>query len=230
LTSLSCLLYTLATIMEETNQEEAVKVQEENTSPAAPEVGFPLSQPKPKGKSNKWIFIVIGLLILGGGGIYFFTRGANEEETLPSSTIDGVATSTPAPTPTLNPADKKDVSIEVENGTGISGEAAYLQGVLKNLGYSDIEVGNSESTDNTKTTVTFGRSVSQAIKDEITNKLEEVYQDVDVKTSSTQSVDVLIVTGLRKGATAKPSPTASPRPTVSPTASPSASPTTSPIP
>jgi len=210
--------------MEETNQEEAVKAQEENTPPAAPEVGFPLSQPKPKGKSNKWFFIVVGLLILGGGGIYFFTRGAKEEETIPSLTVIGVETSTPAPTPTLSPADKKDISIEVQNGTGISGEAAYLQGVLKNLGYSDIKAGNASSQDATKTTVTFGKSVPESIKKEITDKLEGVYKDVEVKTSSTQSVDVLIVTGLRKGATAKPSPTATPKPTSSPTASPSATP------
>mgnify|MGYP001576754653 FL=1 len=214
--------------MEETNQEEAVKVQEENTPPAAPEVGFPLSQPKPKGKSNKWIFIVVGLLILGGGGIYFFTRGAKEEETLPSPTVGGVSTSTPAPTPTLSPADRKDISIEIQNGTGISGEAAYLQGVLKNLGYSDIKVGNAESQDATKTTVTFGKTVPESIKKEITDKLEGLYKDVEVKTSSTQSVDVLIVTGLRKGATAKPSPTASPKPTSSPSPSPSPTPTASP--
>lgn len=213
--------------MDETNQEEQVQAQETNPAPA-PEVGFPLSQPKPKPKSNKWLFIIIGLLILGGGGIYFFTRGAKEEETTPSPTVGGVATSTPAPTPTLNPADRKDISIEIQNGTGISGEAAYLQGVLKNLGYSDIEIGNSEDQDNTSATVTFGKSVPQAIKDEITDKLEDVYADVDVKSSSTQTVDVLIVTGLRKGATAKPSPTATPKPTTSPSASPTASPTASP--
>lgn len=212
--------------MEETNQEEAVKAQEENTPPAAPEVGFPLSQPKPKGKSNKWIFIVVGLLILGGGGIYFFTRGAKEEETMPSPTVSGVETSTPEPTPTATPANKKDISIEVQNGTGIPGEAAYLQGVLKNLGYSDIKAGNASSQDATKTTVTFGKSVPESIKKEITDKLEGVYKDVEVKTSSTQSVDVLIVTGLRKGATAKPSPTATPKPTSSP--SPSPTPTASP--
>lgn len=211
--------------MEETNQEESVKAQETPSAPAAPEVGFPLSQPKPKGKSNKWVFIVIGLLILGAGGIYFFTRGQKEEETLPSSTISGEPT--PTPTPTSTPANRKEISIEIQNGTGISGEAAYLQGVLKSLGYSDIKVANAESTDNTKTTVTFGKSVSQAIKDEITDKLEEIYKDVEVKTSSTQSVDVLIVTGLRKGATAKPSPTATPKvsPSPSPTGSPSPSPT-----
>lgn len=214
--------------MEENNQEEQVQTQQENTTgPAAPEVGFPLSQPKPKVKSNKWLFIIIGLLILGGGGIYFFTRGAKEEKTTPSPTVSGVATSTPTPTPTLNPSDRKDISIEIQNGTGISGEAAFLQGALKNLGYSDIKIGNSENQDNTSTTVTFGKSVPQAVKDEITAKLESIYANVNVKSSSTQTVDVLIVTGLRKGATAKPSPTATPK--ASPTASPTASPAPAPL-
>jgi flagellar basal body-associated protein FliL len=210
--------------MEENSQTQEVQTPQEAPA-SAPEVGFPLSQPKPKGKMNKWVIIIIGLLVLGGGGVFFFTRGAKEEGNLPSPTVSGTSTSTPAATPAATPADRSKIEIEIQNGTGISGEASYLQGALKNLGYSTIEVGNADEQDASATTVTYGKSVSESIKSEITKKLEEVYKEVDVKSSSTQSVDVLIITGLRKGATAKPSPTASPK--ASPTASPSASPSPS---
>lgn len=213
--------------MQENNQEEAVKTQEETSTPAAPEVGFPISQPKPKGKMNKWTLIIIGLLILGGGGVFFFTRGSKEVTPTPAPTVEGLSTSTPEPTPT--PADKSKVKIEIQNGTGIAGEAAYLQGVLKSLGYSDIKVGNAESQDESTTTVTFAKTVSESVKDEIAKKLEDAYKKVEVKTSSTQKTEVLIVTGLRKGATAKPSPTATPKASPTPSPSPSPTPTASPL-
>ena len=220
--------------MDETNQENTQAQETQNTPAQTPDVGFPISQPKPKTKMNKWVLIIIGLLILGGGGVFLFSRGGGDEDTSPTPTVESFATSTPAPTPAATPADKTKISIEVQNGTGITGEAAYLQGQLKSLGYSDIKVGNADSTDNSNTTVTFAKATSQAVQDEITKKLEELYKKVDVKTSSTQKTSVLIVTGLRKGATPKPSasptatpkasPTGSPKPSVSPTATPTAAP------
>ena len=214
--------------MDETNKENSQAQETQNTPAQTPDVGFPIPQPKPKAKMNKWILIIIGLLILGGGGVFLFSRGKGEGETSPTPTSGGFETSTPEPTPTPTPADKSKISIEIQNGTGITGEAAYLQGILKSLGYSDIKVGNAGSTDNANTTITFAKSTSQAVQDEITKKLEDTYKKVDVKTSSTQKTSVLIVTGLRKGATAKPSPTATPK--ASPSASPSASPTATPTP
>ena len=92
------------------------------------------------------------------------------------------------------------------------------------MGFSDIPVGNAAADNHETTTVTFASSLSSALKDEITKKLESTYDDVDTKTSSTQKTDVLIVTGLKKGATPKPTATATPTPTktTTPTATPTA--------
>lgn len=210
--------------MAENNQDQTTSQETQESAPT-PDVGFPIPQAKPKPKMNKWILIVLGLLILGGVGVYLFTRGKAGEELTPTPTIEGIETSTPAPTPTATPADKTKISIEVQNGTGITGEAAYLQGQLRSLGYTDIKAGNAESQDASDTIVTFAKSVSQSVQDEIVKKLGDLYKKVQVKTSSTQKVSVLVVTGLRKGATPKPSAS----PTASPKASPSASPTSTPI-
>ncbi|MDO8340489.1 MAG: LytR C-terminal domain-containing protein, partial [Candidatus Woesebacteria bacterium] len=143
-------------------------------------------------------------------------------------------TPTPLPTNTPAPVKKSEISIEIQNGTGITGEAAYLQEKLKVLGYSDIKVGNASSTDNTETTVTFSKTTPQTVQDEIKKELEKIYKTVNVKTSSTQTVDILIVTGLRGTQTSKPSTTATPKasgtatPKPSATASSSATPTASP--
>jgi len=208
---------------QETNQMPEPIVEEKT-----PEVGFPMAQPKPKGKINKLVIFALVLLVLVGGGIFLFSRSSKEDNSgiSPTPTVEGLSgpDSTPTETATPSPVDKSDVSIEIQNGTGITGEAAFLQGILKSMGFSDITVGNAAADNHETTTVTFASSLSSALKDEITKKLESTYDDVDTKTSSTQKTDVLIVTGLKKGATPKPTATATPTPTstTTPTATPTA--------
>lgn len=200
-------------------QEEVVEEKPQNS----PEVGFPIS-PKPKEKSSKAGLIILIVVALLGVGIFLLTKRAGEEEITPTETP--IVTSSPTPSASAEPVDREEVSIEVQNGTGIAGEAAYLQGQLRSLGYTDITVGNASTQDNEETEVTFKSGLSEEVIDELTKKLQEVYQDVNVKTSSTQTKDVVVITGLRKGQTPRPSPTATP--TASPTGSPSPSPTPSP--
>lgn len=209
---------------ESQNQEvqEEVQVVEEKPQ-SSPGVGFPLSS-KPKEKSSKAGLIILIVVALLGLGIFFLTKKAGEKEIAPTETP--TVTSSPLPTATPAPVDKTKVKIQVQNGTGISGEAAYLQGQLRSLGYTDITVANSDTQDNTDTVVTFKTTLSQTAVDEITTKLGALYQNVTVKTSSSATLDVVVVTGLRKGQTAKPSATATP--TASPKASSSATPTASP--
>lgn len=206
------------------NQENQAPIVQEVPTPA----GVP-SQPKEKKGANKWIFIFLGLLILGGAGIFFFaSQSANPEPTpTPSFGVIPVDDYTPEPisTPTPEPVAKEDVTIEILNGTGIAGEAGYLQGKLKELDYEKIEVGNAPSTDNTDTTVTFKKDLSTTVVDEIKKELEEIYKNVVVKTSSTQESDIVIVTGLRGSQTAKPQSTTTPESTSSPGASPTSTPT-----
>src|SRR3972149_6574505 len=212
------------------NQEETQSnpiAPEEKT----PEVGFPpMPQPRTKGKSNKLVLVGLALLILVGGAIFLFSRGAKDEDTglTPTPTGGGIETSTPTETPTTTPSvDKAKVEILVQNGTGITGEAAYLQGQLRSLGYSHVKVGNADDQNQKATTVTFAKSLASSIVDEITKKLEAIYEDVETKTSSTQKEDVVILTGLKKGVTPKPTSTPTPTPTktTTPTATPTATPT-----
>lgn len=214
---------------QESQNQETQMVEETTPAPEktqnSPEVGFPLS-PKSKEKSSKAGLIILVIVALLGIGIFFLTKRAGEREIAPTETP--TVTSSPTSTATPVPVDKSKVKIEVQNGTGIAGEAAYLQGKLRDAGYTDIAVGNASTQDHSAAEVTFKSGLNQAVVDETTTIMKDVYQNVTVKTSSTQTKDVVAITGLRKGQTPRPSPTATP--TSSPTSSPTASPTATPTP
>ena len=194
------------------------QTQEQNYNQVAEQqpVAYTVSTPtKQKNSNSKWLIIFIILLILGGAGVFFFTKSANQVVPTPTPSfnvtpIENKATSTPVATKSPEPVKKDDVSIEIKNGTGITGEAKLLSDKLKVLGYKDITAGNADKTDYTETVVTFSKTLSQTVQDEIKKELEGFYKEVSVKTSSTQSKDVSIITGLRGSQTTKPASTTSP--------------------
>ncbi|NMC99328.1 MAG: hypothetical protein GYA62_06385, partial [Bacteroidales bacterium] len=64
----------------------------------------------------------------------------------------------------------------------------------------------------TATSVTFSDKLDQTVATEVTQKLNSIYQTVNSTTSKNPAYDIIVVIGLRKGATPKPSssPSATP--------------------
>jgi hypothetical protein len=198
-------------------------------------VSFP-SVNEPKRSGGPKTLLIVGILILVGVlGFVVYKSATTESEILPEPTpfdnltapseFENDPTSTPAASVAPKAVDRENVAIQVQNGTGIAGEAAFLQTQLKNIGYTDVVAANASSQSATETTVTFAKDLDPAIVTEITQKLNSIYQTVSTKTATTATTyDVVIVTGLKKGATAQPAATATPSPATTGTASPSASP------
>lgn len=212
-------------------QNQQTQQNQEQSFQSAPSgVSFPTVGQQKKSGGPKTLLIVGILILVAILGFVIYKSATKTNETVmteptpydnltaPSQETTMTETATPSSTPVA--VDKSNVAIQVQNGTGISGEAAYLQTQLGKLGYSNIKVGNASSQDATSTTVSFGSSVDQGVVSEITQELKSLYQDVTTTSSTSTTYDVVIVTGLRKGATAKPSATpasaASPTPSASP--------------
>ncbi|MDP3994804.1 MAG: LytR C-terminal domain-containing protein [bacterium] len=185
----------------------------------------PMKSQSPKGPVKAIVGILVLIIFIIAGFFIFKGTGTPKESPSPSPIIRGVTTEDEiqTPTPTPEAVDNSEVTIEIQNGTGTTGDAGYLKDVLKKLGYEKFELGNASSQDYVTTSVTYLKDLSKTVQDEITEKLKETYKEVDVKTSSTSKVDVLIVTGSKKGSTPKPTPAASP--SSSPTAIPAPTPT-----
>ncbi len=201
-------------------------------------VSFPaINEPKKSGGIKTLLIVGVLVLVAILGFVIYKSAGdnagdVNEEPTsfdnLTTPSTETLPTFTPAPSTTPSAkVDKTKVRIQIQNGTGITGEAAYLQTQLGNLGYTNVKVGNSDSTV-TATSATYANSLDSAVVTEITQKLNSIYQTVNTQTSAASTFDVVIVTGLRKGATPKASGSATPKASGSPT--PVASGTKSPSP
>ena len=223
--------------MEGNQNTENSGVQASPQENSSPNISFP-TVGQPQKSSGAKTLLVIGILVLVAIlGFVIYKSATSKGEALVEPTPienqilgeENVNVTTPSPTATAKPIDKTQVSIQIQNGTGITGEAAYLQTALKDLGYTDIKVGNAPDQTASATVVTFGSSLDSAVVSELTLKLNSIYQNVTVKTATSPTFDAVIVTGLRKGATDKPSATPTPKPSVSPSASPSTSPTSTSI-
>lgn len=219
--------------MEEGQNQDRENIQE-TIQPQEDKVSFPTVGDEKKSGGAKTILIIGILVLVGilGYVIYKSASSKNEQENLEENipfnnlvTPGPEETVAPSATPISSPAasvDKEKLKVQVQNGTGITGEAAYLQNILKELGFTNISVGNAAAQDNEETQVSFSSSVPASVVTEVTNKLNTTYQTVTKVSSTSTAYDIVIITGLRKGATAKPSatPISSPSPKASPTATP----------
>jgi len=221
--------------MEESqNTENQMQETPQQVNPTqAPGVSFPTVGEQKKSGGAKTLLIVGVLILVGilGFVIYKSATGKGQTASTEPSPFENLTTPSQDQTgsqATATPSaavDRSTVKIQVQNGTGISGEASYLQTQLKTLGYTNIAVGNSSQQNLTATQVSFSNSLPSSVVTEITTELNSIYRSVTTATSASTTYDVVIVTGLRKGVTPKPVATATPAVSPSPSPSPSSSPT-----
>jgi len=212
-------------------------------------VSFPAPQPEQSGGFPKWIFAVVGLLIiLAGGGFFLYQGSVSAPTPTPTpfvATITALASPTAVPTiaPTLTPtpsvvptpssAQRTAISIEVQNGTGTTGDAGVAKAALEKAGYSKVTTANAASQNATETTLTYSSDVSMGVVNEIVAALKVSFGDVTPTQASTGTAKVTVITGPKQAtsvqattsAKASATPAASPATrTISPTATVTATP------
>lgn len=190
-----------------------------------------------KGKPILVVIIIIIITLLLGAGAWFLLRDPESDSDSDTISIDsGLSvpevrdpTSTPVPTEVEVEVDRAEIRISVLNGTGIPQEAGFLQGILEDLGYVEIEVANADDQTNTTAVVTFASDLPGQIVDEITDELEDTYNSLETEQSSSlDDFDVVIITGLREGQelpTPEPEEEATPTPEVELSPTPTQTPT-----
>ncbi len=153
---------------------------EENIS--APQTSqFTYSPTESPKKSKKFLFIILFVILLAifafAAQRFFFGQSSEEKEPTitPTPTEFQFPTDTPAPSPTGEPTeeeptvtptakkvnpidsatglDRSTLSVEVQNGSGVTGAAAKASDILKSFGYNVATIGNADNSDYTNVTI-----------------------------------------------------------------------------
>ncbi|OGE32098.1 hypothetical protein A2631_03190 [Candidatus Daviesbacteria bacterium RIFCSPHIGHO2_01_FULL_44_29] len=100
----------------------------------------------------------------------------------------------PSPSPSSIPlAGKEELTIQVLNGSGISGQAGKVKAALVTLGYSNIDTGNTSLT-TTGSQVAFSTRVAETDRQAIVEGLQKLFSVVTPITDPQATKDVAITT------------------------------------
>jgi len=156
------------------------------------EVKLPrLSLPK------KEIVIFLSAFLLSFGILWIINQN-QLKITIPQKNFFATATpsptATPIPTPTIE-VKKEEIKIKVLNGSGIAGKAAKVRDILKQLGYSQIVIGNADNFDYKITEINTKKDkkyLGDQLKKELSQYSSSFKQsDLDEK----ETADVVIIIG-----------------------------------
>lgn len=169
--------------------------------------------PKPEKPGGKKVFKIILFALLGlslvaiiAGGIIYYQKATSKNEkrevqTQPTPSQESVTTPSPA-TESATPSEIKfsNYTVQIQNGSGIPGEAGKVKELLVSAKFKKIDTGNASSYDYKDTEVELKDGVPSAVYDKIENLLKNTYTVVKsseaVKDAS--AYDAIIVVGVRK--------------------------------
>ena len=149
----------------------------------------PLEEEVPLEKTNKKLFslgVIVFLVIFGltGWTLYLTSRFAPETEI--ETEIASEATPTPEAETQLK---REEISLEILNGSGVSGLAAKTAKIFEDLGYKVVSTGNSDREQESRL----------YLDPALTDKLDVLLEDVKVK------LEISSVSGELKNSTASAS-------------------------
>lgn len=144
-------------------------------------------QPPPMEKSNKKLFkmgaIISGVIIILAVG-FFLTQRKNitQPEQTPKPTSTPAVSPTTTPKPSFN---RSEWSLEVLNGSGVTGAAKKLADKLAELGYKILKTGNADRSDYAKSEL----FVAKDRKDKQDSLLEDLKKELSIASVSGELTD-----------------------------------------
>jgi hypothetical protein len=149
--------------------------------------------------------LLLFILIIVISAAIFFTgmmlyQSNNGNFSLPQLSFLSQPTPTPteAPEPTPSPTpeiDNSDYSVQVLNGSGVSGAAGAVAGLLEEEGFENVEVGNADAQDFTDTEVQLQEDVPSEVFDEIADILSDYTVVEGDELDEEDEFDIIITVG-----------------------------------
>lgn len=170
------------------------------------EPDFPYPIQKYSGKA-KWVTLLIGTaLIVTAIAIWapFARQKQDKTKGLEVKKVLAVEYKQLSNSPTSKPEkDKKDVTINILNGTGVTGQAGKIVNALVRAGYSllNIKLGNADEFTHVGTTITSNADFEKTVK-HIKEAIKPVFPEItdgipNNNPNIDSGFDVVIITGSR---------------------------------
>ena len=181
--------------------KKAEKAEEPSESPASQftQGEAEIDSQEEKGSRKKlWIILVVILLGLGilGGAFIFFQSGFTFELSFGKSDSKPTPQPTAPPKPTKEKIDLKAYKIKILNGSGIAGEAALVQGDLKEEGFDVVSVGNADKSDYEETVISAKKEINDEFLSELKDSLKKRGPVGGIKIlEDTEDTDVVVIIG-----------------------------------
>ena len=104
---------------------------------------------------------------------------------------------TPTASPSASTVDLSVYKLQVQNGSGISGEAGSVASTLSFEGFKNIDTANATSSAYVKTEVAMKKDTPRQVFDAINKALNSDYTITlsDIPISDTSAYDVIIIVG-----------------------------------
>lgn len=144
--------------------------------------------------------IIIGAIVvvlIGAGGFLYYQ---SSQKKLASPPTDTTVTISKEPSATPTPEDVKidEYSIEIQNGSGIAGEAGRAQSLIEEQEFVVDSTGNADNYDYTETVIQAKEGVSEAWLDKLKEVLKgkyEVKSQVETLDDADSDSDVVVIIG-----------------------------------
>lgn len=188
-------------------QEAVPKAKNDSGEPAGLEPQAAELEAGGQSSSGSNFLLIAGVaFIIIGSTVAIFLYKKPDLSTLklksPFAKQNQVQTS-PSPSPPESPQSesavkKEDLTVEILNGTGKSGQASQVKSSLEDIGFSKIETGNASNQGHEETLVDFSQKVPNEIRGEIVSKLEETFAKIKMNIDQNQNFDIIVTTGSEK--------------------------------
>lgn len=151
-----------------------------------------LNNPSSKNIFKKLFPILIICLILVGMGFFFIKKAKAPPTQVKTPTTINIT----SPTPTQILINKQDITIQILNGSGIEGVAGKMESLLKNQGYTIVDLTNADNYDYLQTEIRVKEKITTAFYDSLEKVLKSNYKIVkgDLLTPNEKN-DIVIIIG-----------------------------------
>lgn len=165
--------------------------------------------PKNKSRIALIVALIVILAALLGSGIYIFIKYSNKnkvndeqqvvieedtptEEQITQNEVEDVVVK-------LTAEEREIYTIQILNGTGVSGLAGKTQDELEELGYTNIEIGNASNSTGINMEFSYSSGVDPRVIEELENYLKDNFENVAKSEfdsgNTSDTFDIIIVTG-----------------------------------